>query len=57
MSARKGIEQFGERAEAALVVEYKQFRNKNVFIPREFYSLSHDERKKALNAISLIELK
>ena len=57
MSAKRGLEVFGERAEDALVKEYKQFDEKEVFVPVMFDSLKPEERKKALNAISLIEQK
>ena len=49
MSAKKGLEQYGERADAALLKEYKHF------VPVWFNCLSPDERKKTLNVISLTE--
>ena len=57
MSAKRGIEAFGKRAEDALIKEYRQFSEKEVFIPILFEDLKPEERKKALSAISLIEEK
>ena len=57
MSAKKGLRMFGDRAAEAIIKEFKQLHEKNVFKPREFDSLSHEERKKALRAITLISEK
>jgi len=54
MSAKKGIEKFGERALVALAKEYAQLDDLNVFIPKHINELTREEIKKALNAIDLI---
>ena len=57
MSAKKGLRKFGERAADAIVKEFQQLHDKAVFKPRIFESLSGEDRKKALRAITLISEK
>ena len=55
MSAKAGIKQFGDRAVAALLQEFAQLDGKDVLDPINFNSLSPNQRKGALRAISLIK--
>ena len=57
MSARKGTEQFGQLAVAAILKEYKQLDDLLVFGAVCPESMSDQERKRALRAINLIKLK
>ena len=57
MSAKKGIERFGERALQAIITEYEQFENLSVFTPISLKHLSPSDRKLALHAIDLIKKK
>ena len=57
MSAKKGIERFGERALQAIITEYEQFENLSVFTPISLKHLSPSDRKLALHAIDLIKEK
>ena len=57
MSARKGIERFGQLAVAAMLKEYKQLNDLLVFGAVSPESMSEEERRRALRAINLIKLK
>ena len=57
MSARKGIQQFGQLAVAAMLKEYKQLDDLLVIGAVTPESLSKQERRRALRAINLIKLK
>ena len=57
MSAREGIKMFGDRALAAMVKEYGQLHDLQVFSPRNPLKLSKKEKVMALNAIDLIKEK
>ena len=62
MSARKGIKTFGDRAIEAIVSELKQldvgaFPGKPVVEPIEYNSLTKEELRSALEAVSLIKEK
>lgn len=58
MSANQGLKKFGVRAEQAIKAEFKQLiHDKKVFFPRFFKSLSREDRRKALKAITLIDHK
>ena len=57
MSARKGIEQFGQLAVAAMLKEYKQLDDLVVFGSVLPDSMSDQEKRRALQAINLIKLK
>ena len=58
MSATKGLKMFGERAENAIVEEFKQLvHTENVFEPKMFNSLTTKQRYLALRAITLIKEK
>ena len=58
MSAKKGLKLFGERASDAIKAEFEQLiHGKKVFIPIMMSSLSREERRKALRAITLIDHK
>ena len=58
MSATKGLKIFGERAENAIVEEFKQLvHTENVFEPKMFNSLTAKQRHLALRAITLIKEK
>jgi hypothetical protein len=46
MSAKKGLQLFGEKAADAIVKEFKQLHDKEVFIPRLYNSITPEERKK-----------
>ena len=57
MSARKGIQQFGQLAVAGMLKEYKQLDDLLVFGAVSPESLSDQEQRRALRAINLIKLK
>ena len=57
MSARKGIEMFGKRAEDALVKEFRQFQELDVFEALDAFKLTDEEKRDALRAISVIKEK
>ena len=58
MSATRGMKLFGERAENAIVEEFKQLvHTENVFEPKMFNSLTPKQRHLALRAITLIKEK
>ena len=62
MSARKGIKQFGERAVAALMKEFRQLiegavPGKPVIKPLNADSLSFEDKKKAMEAVTFIKEK
>lgn len=57
MSAAAGIKKHGRVAEEALMKEFKQFRDKNVFQPMQAKTLSDEQKKDALKAISVIKEK
>ena len=57
MSARKGIQQFGQLAVTAMLKEYKQLDDLLVFGVVSPASLSEQEQRRALRAINLIKLK
>ena len=62
MQAREGIKRFGEKAVAALVKEFKQLNEgaipgKPVICPVDPKTLTVSEKKKALNAVTLIKEK
>ena len=57
MSARKGIQQFGQLAVAAMLKEYKQLDNLLVFEAVSPESLCDQEQRRALRAINLTKLK
>ena len=51
MSAKKGIQKFGERALNAIVAEYEQLENLLVFTPVDVNSLPPEVRKGVLHAM------
>ena len=57
MSIQKGIKLFGDKAVFAIVDEYKQLDDLQVFMPLDGNKLTGDQRKNALNAIDLIKEK
>ena len=57
MSAKKGIEIYGEAAERKLIEEFAQFLDYEVFHGTKAEDLTRDEKKKALNMINLLEEK
>ena len=57
MSASKGIKMFGEKALEAMIAEYEQLDQLQVFTPVDAHKLTWEEKKNALNAIDLIKLK
>ncbi len=57
MTAKQGIKQFGNRAVEAIVKEFSQINDKGAFRPRQFKSLTPDDRKKALRSITLVNEK
>ena len=54
MSAKKGLEAFGQRAMDAMVIEYEQLEDLKVFTP---FRPVYQEKKSSLNAIDLIKEK
>ena len=57
MSAKKGIQVYGERALNAIITEYKQLEDLSVFTPIDVKTLPAEDRKGALHAIDLIKEK
>jgi hypothetical protein len=57
MSTTKGLKHFKERAVAALIKEYTQLDNMNVFAPEDPDKLTKDQKQKALRAVNLIKEK
>ena len=57
MSAKKGIQVYGEQALNAIITEYEQFENLSSFTPIHVKTLSPEARKGALHAIDLIKEK
>jgi len=57
MSMKKGIKKFGEDAIQAVLAEYAQLDNKEVFEGVDPDSLSFEQKKEALELITLIKLK
>ena len=48
MTAKQGVKEFGDRAVEAIIKEFTQLNEKNVFQPKHFGSLTMEDRKKAL---------
>ena len=57
MSAEAGIKKHGQVAEEALMKEFQQFRDMDVFEPMDATTLSNENKKDALKAISVIKEK
>ena len=57
VSAKKGLQLFGEREAIAIIEEFKQLHDKAVFQPISIKSISIEERRKALRAITLVQEK
>ena len=57
MTAKQGVKEFGDRAVEAIIKEFTQLNEKNVFEPKHFESLTMEDRKKALRSITLIKEK
>jgi hypothetical protein len=54
MSAKKGLKLHGEKAAEAIVNEFQQLHDKQVFIPRQYQSLTPEQRQRSLRAITLV---
>ena len=48
MSAKKGLEKFGECAADAIMEEFSQLHNKKVFVPRYFHELTSEEENPSM---------
>jgi len=57
MSAREGLKRFGKDAADALIKEWKQLDDLNVFDGKHFHDLSSEDKKKALRLVQLIKEK
>jgi len=57
MLAKKGIEEFGQRALDAMIREYEQLEGLEVFTPVESKRLTYQQKKDSLNTIDLIKEK
>lgn len=57
MGAAQGLKLFGERAEQALIDEWVQLDNLNVYCGRKWYDLTREQRKRALRLVQLIKEK
>jgi hypothetical protein len=57
MSAAAGIKLFGEPAKQAMLKEFKQLDDKQVFTPRHAHELTPEQKKEALRAVNLIKEK
>ena len=56
-SLRRGIKEFGERAEQGAIKEMKQMHDMDAFIPRHFESLTKEERMRALSTLIFLKEK
>jgi hypothetical protein len=54
MSAKKGLKLHGVKAAEAIVAEFQQLHDKQVFMPRQYNSLTPEQRRKSLRAITLV---
>ena len=57
MTATAGIKKHGQRAIEALMNEFLQLHNKDVFEPMHAHKLTNDQKRRALRAINLIKEK
>jgi hypothetical protein len=57
MSAKKGLKLHGEKAAEVIIKEFKQLHDKDVFKPIFASSLTTNDKKKKLQAITLIKEK
>jgi hypothetical protein len=57
ITARMGLKKFGNVAAEAIITEFQQFHDKEVFIPTDYRKLTEDQKRRALKAITLIEEK
>ena len=57
MFAKKVLEKFGERAAEAIIMEFKKLNDKEVFVPMYYNQLMLEQRRKALQAITLMSEK
>jgi hypothetical protein len=57
MSAKEGLRKFGEKAAEALIKEWKQLDEKNVFHGLYFHETTPEQRKQALHLVQLIKEK
>ena len=57
MSAKKGIRVFGSAAVEALVQEYQQLDDLDVFEPMKANTLTRQQKLQSLNVIDLIKQK
>eukprot|EP00984_Skeletonema_dohrnii_P016801 scaffold7524_cov79-Skeletonema_dohrnii-CCMP3373.AAC.1 len=56
-SLKKGIREFGEKAEQGAMKEMKQMHDMDAFIPRHFKSLTKEERMRALSTLIFLKQK
>ena len=54
MSAKKGLKLHGKKAAEAIVAEFQQLHDKQVFLPRTYDSLTPEQRRRSLRAITLV---
>ena len=57
MSAKEGLRKFGEKAAEALITEWRQLDEKNVFHGLYFKDTTVEQRKNALRLVQLIKQK
>ena len=57
MSVKKGIKKFGSEAVEAVIKEWKQMDEKNVFVPKLVSELSEEDNVRALRMIMFIKRK
>ena len=57
LTARRGIQKYGQRAVDAIKSECEQMNNKRVFIPKKYHELTSAQRRRAMRAITMVEEK
>ena len=57
VSVTEGIKRHGDKAIAAVLTEFAQLNDKNVFKPRDPKELSKSDKKEALNLITMVKEK
>ena len=57
VSVSEGIKRHGDRAIAAVLTEFSQLNNKDVFKPRDAKTLNQHKRREALNQTTMVKEK
>ena len=57
VNAKEGIKRYGEKAINAILSEYGQIDDMKTFEPIDVKKMTHDEKKKALNLLTMVKKK